>query len=308
MTNTRKTKLLVGAAAAAATAAIAIGGSGIRGTLANPTQGAGATTAAPPKANAAKKGNEKKMEQKSLGYQDTPVLPGTKWHVHDGLRPQPPVVSPGAYHDMPVPAPADAIMLFDGKNLDGWKKGDGSPAAWKVENGYMQVQPGAGDIQTTAELGDCHLHVEFASPTVVKGNGQGRGNSGVFLMGRYECQVLDCFDNPTYPDGTVGAVYGQYPPLVNAARKPGEWQTYDIFWTAPRFEGEKVVSPATVTILLNGVLVQNHTTLMGGTSHRALPSYKPHPPTGPVKLQDHGDLVRFRNIWYRPLKGRAGDE
>jgi hypothetical protein len=264
---------------------------------------AGAQAADPPK-----KGNEKKMEQKSLGYQDTPVLPGTKWHVHDGLRPQPPVVSPGAYQDVVVPAPADAVVLFDGKSLEGWRNGKGETAAWTLENGYMQVAPGTGDIYSRKEFGDCQLHVEFCSPSVVKGDGQGRGNSGVFLMERYEFQVLDCYENPTYPDGTVGAVYGQYPPLVNAARKPGEWQTYDIFWTAPRFEGEKVVSPASVTILLNGVLVQNHTVLMGMTQHKVLPFYKEHGPVAPLKLQDHGDLVRFRNIWYRPLSPRAGDE
>jgi len=163
------------------------------------------------------------------------------------------------------------------------------------------VLPGTGDIHTRAEFGDCHLHLEFAAPIEVKGNGQGRGNSGVFLMGLYEIQVLDCYDNPTYPDGTTGGVYGQYPPLANACRKPGEWQTYDIIWTGPKFDGETLVSPAYVTVLLNGVLLHYHRSLQGPTQHRNLAQYQPQPSVGPLKLQDHGDLVRFRNIWYRPI-------
>ena len=165
----------------------------------------------------------------------------------------------------------------------------------------MQVVPGTGDVQTTHVFGDCQLHVEFRSPDVVKGHGQGRGNSGVFLMGTYEIQVLDCRDNPTYADGTTGALYGQYPPLVNACRSAGEWSTYDIIWRAPRFEGDRVVSPASATVILNGVVVQNHQVLLGQTNHKVLPAYHPHGLTGPLRLQDHGDLVRFRNIWYRPL-------
>jgi hypothetical protein len=245
---------------------------------------------------------------KNLGYSDTPVIPGSTYRVHDGTRPQPRIVTTGteSTQDAPGNRPSDAVVLFDGSGLSGWRsaKPDGGPAGWKVENGYMEVVPGTGDIRTEAEFGDCQLHLEFAAPTVVKGEGQGRGNSGVFLMGRYEIQVLDCFNNPTYPDGTTGAVYGQFPPLVNACREPGAWQMYDIIWEAPRWEGDRNVRPARVTVLLNGVVLHHGKEIQGPTSHRQTTSYeKPHAPTGPLKLQDHGDLVRFRNIWYRPLTG-----
>ncbi|NLC57604.1 MAG: DUF1080 domain-containing protein [Armatimonadetes bacterium] len=243
--------------------------------------------------------------KKNLGYDDTPILPGGKWHVHDGNRPQPRVIDPGTAStpERPGTPPSDAVILFDGRSLDGWVSTDGSPAKWKLENGFMEVAPGTGSIQTKAEFGDCQLHIEWAAPTVVKGESQGRGNSGVFLMGRYEIQVLDCYDNPTYPDGTTAAIYGQFPPLVNACRKPGEWQSYDIIWEGPRFDGETLVRPAYVTVLHNGVLVHNHTELIGPTTHREILPYVKHPEVGPLMLQDHGDLVRFRNIWYRPLKG-----
>jgi len=234
-----------------------------------------------------------------IGYDDTPLIPGQPWKVHDSARPQPRVVAPDADSRMP---PSDAVVLFDGQHLSGWRGVESdAPAGWRVANGYAEVVPGTGDIRTTAEFGDCQLHVEFATPAEVAGSSQGRGNSGVFLMGRYEIQVLDCFDNPTYPDGTTAAIYGQYPPLVNACRRPGEWQTYDVIWTAPRFNGERLVTPAYCTVLHNGVLVQNHSELLGQTSHRVAPMWTPHPPVGPLRLQDHGDLVRFRNIWYRSL-------
>lgn len=238
----------------------------------------------------------------NLGYSDTPVLP-SGYRVHDGERPQPRIVTPGApsLPDQPGAPPSDAVILFDGTDLSGWEAVRGGEAGWKVENGYMEVVPGTGDIQTKELLGDCQLHLEWAAPAVVKGESQGRGNSGIFLMGLYEIQVLDCYDNPTYADGTTGAIYGQYPPLVNACRKPGEWQTYDILWVAPRFHGAKV-SPAQVTVLLNGVALHHATPLQGPTQHRQLASYTPHPPVGPLRLQDHGDLVRLRNIWYRPMK------
>jgi hypothetical protein len=198
--------------------------------------------------------------------------------------------------------PSDAVVLFDGRDLAGWRSFDsGGPAGWRVESGYVEVVPRTGDIRTTMEFGDCQLHVEFATPAEVIGSSQGRGNSGVFLMGRYEIQVLDCYENPTYPDGTTGAIYGQYPPLVNACRRPGEWQTYDILWTAPHFEGDRLVTPAYCTVLHNGVLVQNHSELLGVTSHRVAPTWTPHPAVGPLRLQDHGDRVRYRNIWYREL-------
>ncbi|HEV2124374.1 MAG TPA: DUF1080 domain-containing protein [Chloroflexota bacterium] len=242
-----------------------------------------------------------------VGYDDTPVIPGSQWRVHDIARPQPSIVTPGteSAQERAGRAPSDAVVLFDGTDLSGWVGKEGQPAAWKVENGYMEVAPGAGDIRSRQEFGDCQLHVEWATPTEVVGNSQGRGNSGVFVMGTYEFQVLDCYDNPTYADGTAGAIYGQYAPLVNASRKPGEWQTYDIVWIAPRFDGDRLVSPAYATVFLNGVLVQYHRELIGGTTHKKVGEYKAHAPTGPLKLQDHKNPVRFRNIWYRPLDAEA---
>lgn len=238
----------------------------------------------------------------ALGYSDTPILPDSGFHVHDGDRPQPRVVHPGTAPtgDTAGTPPSDAIVLFDGSSLEDWVGRDGA-ARWKIEAGYLEVTPGTGDIRTAKSFGDIQLHVEWASPVVVKGEGQGRGNSGVFLMDRYEIQVLDCYDNLTYSDGTTGAIYGQYPPLVNACRKPGEWQTYDILWTAPRWEGETLASPAYVTVLHNGLVLHHHKALQGGTGHRNIPGYTPHG-DGPIRLQDHGDLVRFRNIWARPLE------
>jgi len=240
-----------------------------------------------------------------LGYDDTPMLPGTDYHVHDGNRPQPRIVTPGApCCEGPLLAPpSDAVVLFDGTDLSGWVGKEGGEPGWKVENGYMEVVPKTGSIQSKEHFGDCQLHVEWAAPAEVKGESQGRGNSGVFLMGRYEVQVLDCYDNPTYPDGTTGALYGQCPPLVNACRRPGEWQSYDIIWEGPRFEGDTLLRPAFVTVLLNGVLLHHHLELRGRTAHKIVTEYEPHPEVGPLELQDHGDLVRFRNIWYRPLTG-----
>ena len=239
------------------------------------------------------------------GYDDTPVIPGQTYRVHDKNRPQPRIVTPGTASTLEQAgaAPSDAVVLFGGTDLSGWAAQRGGDAGWKVENGYVEVVPGTGDIQTKHEFGDCQLHLEWASPWIVKGESQGRGNSGVFLMGRYEIQVLDCYDNPTYADGTAASVYGEFPPLVNACRKPGEWQTYDIIWTGPRFEGETLVRPAYVTALHNGVIVHHHTELVGPTGHRNTYPYVLQPTTGPLRLQDHGDLVRFRNIWYRPLTG-----
>ena len=233
-----------------------------------------------------------------LGYDDTPVLPGGQWQVHDYRRPQPQVITPAAEAGQP---PSDAIVLFDGADLSGWAGRDGE-AQWKVENGYMEVVPRTGDIQTKECFGDCQLHLEFACPVEVKGESQGRGNSGVFMMGLYEIQVLDGYDNPTYADGITASLYGEYPPLVNACREPGAWQTYEILWTAPRFSGVTLVSPAYLTLLHNGAVVHNHIEVMGPTGHRDVYPYKAHAPAGPLKLQDHGDLVRYRNIWYRPLE------
>ncbi len=233
-----------------------------------------------------------------VGYDDTPLIPGSKWRVHDGSRPQPRAVTAEAGQP-----PSDAIVLFDGTDLSKWVGKDDGPAQWKIENGYMEVVR-TGNIQTADDFGDCQLHLEWAAPEEVKGDSQGRGNSGVFLLGLYEIQVLDGYDNPTYADGITTAIYGQFPPMVNACRKPGEWQTYEIFFLAPKFEGSKVVRPATITVVHNGVLVQLNREALGPTGHKTAPAYGDgHPSTGPVMLQDHGDAVRYRNIWIRALEG-----
>ncbi len=245
-------------------------------------------------------------DQPQIGYDDTPVIQGQRWKVHDSARPQPPVVTPPtpSTQDAPGAAPSDAVVLFDGSDCSGWVHAkDGRPCEWTLGEGYMEVKPKTGGIRTKEEFGDCQLHVELASPAEVKGDSQGRGNSGVFLMGRYEIQVLDCYDNPTYADGTSCAIYGQWPPMVNACLPPAKWQTYDIVWIAPRFHGDGQITPARVTVIHNGIVVHHDQVLVGTTTHRKLGWYDPHPPVGPLELQDHGDLVRFRNIWYRPLKG-----
>ena len=236
------------------------------------------------------------------GHRDTPLLPGGKWHVHDPDRPQPPVVTPGTFSTAEVPGkpPSDAVVLFDGRDVSAWRDGAGQPAAWKVEDGAMIESH--GDIHTAREFGDVQVHVEFAEPTPPHGHGQERGNSGVFLQGQYELQVLDSYQSPTYPDGQAGAIYGQQPPLVNPARPPGEWQTYDIVFTVARFaEDGTLQTPAYETVFYNGVLVQNHVALIGPTVHAALAKPTRLPPTGPLKLQDHHNAVRYRNIWVRPL-------
>ncbi|HEX2443307.1 MAG TPA: DUF1080 domain-containing protein [Vicinamibacterales bacterium] len=234
-----------------------------------------------------------------LGYDDTPMLPGSKWRVHDGTRPQPPVIGTA---DTPGAPPSDARVLFAGSDLSLWRNSRGDAAGWKIDQGAMVVNPGAGDIFTRDEFGDVQLHIEWAAPTAVSGEGQGRGNSGVFLMGRYEIQVLDSYNNPTYPDGQASAIYGQFPPLVNAARPPGQWQVYDIIFTAPRFENGTVVSRAFATVLHNGVVVHNHAELIGTTLHKVVGKYEPHAARGPIKLQDHSNPVRYRNIWVRELR------
>ena len=239
--------------------------------------------------------------QPKIGYDTTPMLPGGKWHVHDGTRPQPPVVKPG--ETTWTKPPSDATVLFDGTDLSKWRSLKGEAAGWKVENGELVVTAKAGDIATREEFGDVQLHVEWATPKAVVGNGQERGNSGIFLMERYEIQVLDSFDNPTYPDGQAAAVYGQFPPLVNVSRPPGEWQTYDIVFIAPRFKDKAVESPARVTVFHNGVLVQHNTVLIGTTRHKLVGTYEPHGPRGSLRLQDHGNPTRFRNIWVRALGG-----
>lgn len=241
-------------------------------------------------------------QQAKLGYDDTPLQPNGKWRIHDGGRPQPKLVTPASANVSPVPAPADATVLVgDRDDLLAWQMMDSAPAAWPMKNGVLST--GKGLIRTRAEFTDFQLHVEFATPSEIKGEGQGRGNSGVFLLGRFEIQVLDSYQNPTYPDGQAAAMYGQYPPLVNASRPPGEWQTYDIAFTAPRFtQGGTLDKPAVVTVLHNGVLVHNATPFWGPTAHRKIDPYTPETAKGPIGLQDHGNPVRYRNVWIRPLK------
>jgi len=228
-----------------------------------------------------------------------------KWRIHDEARPPPPVVAPGTTStpEAAGQAPSDAVILFDGRDLSQWMQQDGSPAKWKVENGYFEVVSGSGSIYTRQGFGDCQLHLEYREPLPATGQGQGRGNSGVFLMGLYEIQVLDSYENRTYADGQAAAVYGQYPPLVNASRPPGQWQSYDIVFHSPRFgKDEKLLQPAHLTMFHNGVLVQDNVELSGPTGHRVRPPYKAHAAKLPLFLQDHGNPVRFRNIWIRQLK------
>ena len=233
----------------------------------------------------------------ALEAQSTP--PCTQ-HARD--CPAPPVINAGP-PGVPAPPPSDAVILFDGRNLDAWRSSDGSPARWLVRGGYMQVAAGTGGIRTVREFGDVQLHLEWASPSPARGEDQDRGNSGVFFMGQYEVQVLDSYGSHTYPDGQAGAVYGQYPPLVNASRAPGEWQSYDIVFHRPRFaEDGSLRRPATLTVFHNGVLVQDGVTLTGPTAHRSRPGFTRHPDKLPISLQDHAHPVRFRNIWIRELE------
>jgi len=228
--------------------------------------------------------------------------PSEAWQIHDLNRPMAPVITPGPAGP-PVPPPCDAVVLFDGKDLSKWTDAKGQPARWKVENGYFEVVPKTGDIRTVQGFGDCQLHVEWMAPSPAKGEGQDRGNSGVFLMGLYEVQVLDCYNNKTYADGQTAAIYGQYPPFVNACRPPGKWQTYDIVFHRPRFDKDgKVVSPARMTVFHNGVLVHEDAVLTGPTGHHVRPPYTMHADRLPVSLQDHGHPVRFRDIWVRNLE------
>ncbi|MHC4995591.1 MAG: 3-keto-disaccharide hydrolase [Planctomycetota bacterium] len=247
-----------------------------------------------------------------VGYDDTPFLPGGKWRVHDINRPRPRVINPGTFSTTKRAgkAPSDAIVLFDGTSLDAFigrdkpKKGEPAPpvreAQWELKDGYMEANK-TGDLTSKQAFGSGQYHVEFATPEVVEGNSQGRGNSGFFLMGQYEIQILDSYQNKSYADGQAAALYGYKPPLVNASRKPGAWQTYDIIFEAPEFDGDKLVKPAYVTVLHNGVLVQNHVELLGASGHRRVGSYKPHPAKLPLKIQDHNNPTRFRSIWVREL-------
>ena len=230
------------------------------------------------------------------------ALAQDQWQIHDLNRPMAPVITPGPAGP-PVPPPSDAVVLFDGKNLSLWTNTKGEPAKWKVENGYMEVVANTGSIRTVKGFGDCQLHVEWMAPSPAKGEGQDRGNSGVFLMDLYEVQVLDCYGNQTYADGQTAAIYGQYPPLVNACRPPGEWQTYDIVFHRPRFDKDgKLLAPARMTVFHNGVLVHECAQLTGPTAHKARPPYKMHADKLPISLQDHGHPVRYRDIWIRNLE------
>lgn len=225
----------------------------------------------------------------------------TRWPIHSTDRPQPRIVGPAPV-DRPDAPPTDAVVLFDGSDLSQWAGDSGQTAPWKVENGYAEIVPGSGNIHTRRAFGDCQLHVEWAEPLPPRGEGQERGNSGVYLMGKYELQVLDSYDNKTYPDGQAGAVFGQFPPLVNATRGPGEWQSYDIVFHRPRFDARsRVVKPARLTVFQNGVLVQDDVELSGPTAHGQRSLYVAHPDTLPLLLQDHASPVRYRNIWIRPL-------
>jgi hypothetical protein len=246
-------------------------------------------------------------EAAEIYYRNIRIRPLTK---ADALDPEPkatevwfPVparVTPGATPGAP---PSDAIILFDGKNIDAWKttRGDGA-AQWDVSKGEMVVKPGTGDIQTREKFGDVQLHVEWTDPRLPADKvNQDRGNSGIFLQDIYEVQVLDNFENPTYVNGMVGSIYKQYPPLVNATHPAETWNTYDIIFTAPRFHPDgTLASAARLTVLLNGVLVQNNAVLKGGTTYIGAPNYVAHGDM-PIRLQDHGHLVRFRNIWLRKL-------
>ena len=229
------------------------------------------------------------------GYTDTPKLPDSEWRVHDKHRPVPAVVTPG---EQGAP-PSDAIVLFDGQDAAAFHQ-NGNDVAWRIADGAMTVT-GGGGIASRQAFGDMQLHLEWSSPTEVQGHSQHRGNSGVFLMGRYEVQILDSFDNRSYADGQAAAMYGQYPPDVNVCRAPGEWQTYDIYFKAPRFEGEDLQSPGVVTVVHNGVVVHHAREFLGATRHADVAQYSAHSEKLPFSIQDHGNPVRFRNIWVREL-------
>ena len=230
------------------------------------------------------------------GYLDTPIITGQKWRVHDANRPQPPVITPGlpSTQEKVGTAPSDAIVLFDGTNLDEFQN-----KSWKIVDGAMVV---GKKSQTTVRKfkGDLQIHLEFNFPKSEK-TSQGRNNSGLFLMGRYEVQILDCYKNVTYADGMTAAIYGQQPPQINACKPQGQWQTYDILWTAPVFKDGEVVKKASVTVLVNGVLAQHNTPFLWPSTHKKLNKYKPHSDEAPLSLQDHGNPVKFRNIWVREI-------
>jgi hypothetical protein len=227
-------------------------------------------------------------------YPDAPTIPGHKYSVHDTTRPQPrKVETEGA---VSVPAPSDAKVLFDGSDTNAWE------GTWKIKNGILVASPGMGSFKTKDSFRDCQLHIEWRIPADREVNGQQGGNSGVFFMGKYETQVMESYSNETYPDGQAASIYGQYPPLANASVPQGEWQSYDLIFKAPVYEGEEVVTPAQITVIHNGVVVQAAKDYLGPTVHQTLPSYPAnHPESAPLELQWHGDPIEYRNIWIRPL-------
>jgi hypothetical protein len=235
------------------------------------------------------------------------------WAIHDMNRPQPMRVEPGAFssQERPGTPPSDAIILFGGKaeEIEKWQadKKPAEPTKWEVKEGVLQCVPGSGYIRSKEEFADCQLHLEWSAPSKVEGNSQGRGNSGVFLMGQVEVQVLDNYNNPTYADGFASSIYGINPPMVNALHAPGEWQTYDIVFRRPLFKDGQEIDPGYITVFVNGVLTQDHTPLEGGGGHKSRSKPRAFPDKGPLKLQDHGNPVRYRNIWYRPLPKRVSE-
>ena len=238
-----------------------------------------------------------------FGYTDTPKIPGTPWVVHDPFRPQPHQIDPGTIspRDNPGTPPSDAIVLFDGSNLDAWENSKGGTPKWVLGDGYFECRKKSGTIRSKQKFGSVQLHIEWAAPSEVKGSSQGRGNSGVFLAGLYEVQVQDNYDNLTYPDGQASSLYGFRPPRVNVTRPPGEWQAYDIIFEMPEFKDGKLLKKAKITVLHNGVVTQHGVEIPGILGHKKTQPYREHG-LGHIQLQDHGNPVRYRNIWVRELK------
>jgi hypothetical protein len=248
------------------------------------------------------------QQKKNPGYTDTAILPGQKWHVHDSNRPHPNAVKPGKVLGCAAIrrdrcSSTAPICRAGCTRVAGEERGKEVDAKWKVADGYFECAPGTGALITREKFGDVQLHIEWMEPAEIKGQDQDRGNSGVLLMDRYEIQVLESSAGLTYADGQAGALYGQWPPLVNPIRPQGEWQAYDIIFDAPKFEGEKLVRPAFATVFFNGVLVHHRKEILGTMVHRAVAKYSPHGDEEPLSLQDHGHKVRYRNTWIRRLQG-----
>lgn len=300
----RNITIVGGLAVALALAVQAKGAPGLKPQGSAPAAPQGAGAGAAPAAQRPDEGPVKGPNGEVIGFTKLAEIPGTPWRIHDAARPHPRVVTPGA---SPSGAPSDATVLFDGKDLSKFvqvKNGQKVAPQWPVRDGYFEVGAGTGSLYTRDSFGDVQLHLEFMTPNPARGYSQDRGNSGVKFMDFYEVQILDSYQSLTYADGQVGAIYGEYPPLVNAARKPGEWQTYDIIFEAPKFNGATLVAPAYVTAILNGVLVQHRRPVMGRTSATTtVHAYLPHDAELPLMLQDHNHPVRYRNVWIRRLTG-----